>query len=416
MNKPLPPDYEHLKDLARHGTVAERRALAQRQDLPPELLYYLAQDFEPAVRSAAASNPALPAKADGMLAGDSLDEVRAAVGCKLAEHWRHGAPDMARDSLMTLSRDDVLLVRQAIAEAIKSCVDAPHALIASLARDTELLVSQPVLEFSPVLTERDLIDIIATGPADGALSAIARRRDLAAEVTDALVETGRISAITQLLRNCTAQIREDTLDRLIHRSRQVTSWQEALVERTMSKQATLKLATVLADHLLNRLVEKHAVNAEIASELHRVVQKRLDEVLPLPSKGHNDSTKFGARISQLRMKYPDGAVDATVLLAAMVAGDRNFIVAALHIATGLRVAVVEDILRSHSAKAICALCWKAGLEPQVSIELQSRIGHLSASEILVPTPTDGYALSASAMEWQIELFEAAQSAQHTAPE
>lgn len=412
-----PPDYERLKHLARNGTAAERRALAQRRDLPPEMLYYLARDAEAAVRAAAAANPASPAKADGLLAGDTVEEVRAAVGRKLAEHWRQGAPEISRDTLMTLSRDDVLRVRAAIADAIKTCVDAPHALIASLARDTELLVAQPVLEFSPVLTERDLIDIIATGAADGALSAIARRKDLASGVTEALVETGSVPAIAQLLRNSTAQIREDTLDRLIDRSRGVTSWQEALVERDgMSKRATLKLATVLADHLLSRLVQRHTVNADIATELHRVVQHRVEQIVALAPQEGGSPSGFEARIAQIRAQYPEGDVDATAVLAAMVAGDRAFIVAALHVATGLGLPVVVDVLGSHSAKAICALCWKAGLEPQVAVEVQARIGHLGEREIIRPTPTGGYALSGAAMEWQIELFEAAHNVQDTGPE
>ena len=48
-------------------------------------------------------------------------------------------------------------------------------IIKGLALDDELVVSGPVLEFSPVLTDDDLLEIIEKGPVKGGLGAIARR-------------------------------------------------------------------------------------------------------------------------------------------------------------------------------------------------------------------------------------------------
>jgi uncharacterized protein (DUF2336 family) len=53
--------------------------------------------------------------------------------------------------LEILVRDQVAKVRQIIAEALKDVTDAPPEIIQLLARDGELAVSGPVLQFSPLL-------------------------------------------------------------------------------------------------------------------------------------------------------------------------------------------------------------------------------------------------------------------------
>ena len=112
-------------------------------------------------------------------------------------------------------------VRQIVAEALKDSVDAPVAVIQKLARDIEIQVAGPILEHSPLLTDEDLLEIISHGPIRGALTAIANRRQLSDKLSDgvaaaALANTGAESnSVRKLLQNKSAQIREDTLDRIL---------------------------------------------------------------------------------------------------------------------------------------------------------------------------------------------------------
>ena len=80
----------------------------------------------------------------------------------------------AHETLEILARDQLTRVRQILAEALKDVADAPPDIIKGLALDEELVVSGPVLEFSPVLTDDDLLEIIEKGPAKGGLGTIAR--------------------------------------------------------------------------------------------------------------------------------------------------------------------------------------------------------------------------------------------------
>ncbi|MEE8283592.1 MAG: hypothetical protein V3R63_01230, partial [Alphaproteobacteria bacterium] len=159
-----PPGYQESRELARHPDVAERRRLAARTDVRPEILYYLAEDPSALVRREIAVNEATPAHADVLLARDG-DEV---VRCELARKIARLAPHLSAkerekiwaltvEALEILAQDQLARVRQALAEALKDVAEAPHHIIQRLARDVEQAVAAPVLEFSPLLSDDDLL-------------------------------------------------------------------------------------------------------------------------------------------------------------------------------------------------------------------------------------------------------------------
>ena len=61
-------NYTDAKELARSKDVSVRAALAEREDLAGELLYFLAEDDDPEVRRAVAANAAAPRQTDLLLA------------------------------------------------------------------------------------------------------------------------------------------------------------------------------------------------------------------------------------------------------------------------------------------------------------------------------------------------------------
>ena len=70
----------------------------------------------------------------------------------------------------------------------------------------ELVVCAPVLERSPVLTDEDLLEIMSSTPVQGALSAISKRRNLSADLSDAIYNSADEDAIGVMLGNTSAQI------------------------------------------------------------------------------------------------------------------------------------------------------------------------------------------------------------------
>lgn len=93
---------------------------------------------------------------------------------------------------------------------------APGNVVVRLAND-EIEVAQPLLEFSNVLSDDDLIEIIAKQSEEHRL-AIAGRATVPERVGDAIVEHGQTASVVRLVRNNNAELGEQTLERLAERA------------------------------------------------------------------------------------------------------------------------------------------------------------------------------------------------------
>jgi len=171
--------YEESKGLATSTSHAERKELAKRKDVKPEVLYFLAEDESPTVRRKVATNKNTPRQADVILSTDDNDEVRCDLALKIgrlvpniSETESEKLQELTFQVLETLANDNLTRVRQIVAEEIKRADNIPQNIIDQLAKDVELIVAAPILEYSPLLSDDDLMEIIQTGSTSGAISAI----------------------------------------------------------------------------------------------------------------------------------------------------------------------------------------------------------------------------------------------------
>jgi len=84
-NLPDSLTYEESREIAKNGSDRTRADLAQREDLRPEVLYFLAEDPSPSVRRHIAANALTPRQADLILARDDDEVVRAELAAKVAK-------------------------------------------------------------------------------------------------------------------------------------------------------------------------------------------------------------------------------------------------------------------------------------------------------------------------------------------
>jgi uncharacterized protein (DUF2336 family) len=101
-------------------------------------------------------------------------------------------------------------VRHALADALKDSPNLPHDVALALANDVES-VAIPVLQFSSVLSEADLIDIVRSG-APSKQVAIAGRAEVSNAVAGELLNTGNNAAVAKLVGNPGAALDEAQLD------------------------------------------------------------------------------------------------------------------------------------------------------------------------------------------------------------
>ncbi|WP_413207253.1 DUF2336 domain-containing protein [Rhodospirillum sp. A1_3_36] len=410
-----PIGYEEARELANHGDVEVRRALAQRDDMVPEILYYLAEDPDPDVRRAIADNSAAPSHADEILADDDDLGVRLTLAQKIAA-LAPGLSDNEKDrvrrhtyqALARLARDQIPRVRSILSDALKHVANAPPALIRKLARDVEVAVSAPVLEFSPVLTDADLLAVIRDQPGSGRLSAIAKRVGLNTTVTDAIAATDDLTAITDMLTNHGAQIREETLDAIIDRSQGIPEWQDPLVHRPrLHSDAARRLAVFVADNLLEALLLRKDLEPAAAVAVAEVVRKRLGGNV-----GEDAMVDFGPSWrDDLRVAYTscltkqtEGSLDETELATMMLHEGDTTAIAALGVMAGITPFAVAAAVNAGSPKGVVAVAWKAGLSPDFAVHLQIKLAKIPPDDVLEPTAEGGWPLSETAMEWQVEMF------------
>jgi uncharacterized protein (DUF2336 family) len=399
--------YEESKRLVRHEDSGVRADLAARSDIRPEILYFLAADSSPEVRRRTAVNTRTPAQADLILARDSNETVRRDLAAKVArlmpqlgEQDQEQAQRYVVETLELLARDHATRVRQILADALRDLVDAPPSVIQRLARDTEAVVACPVLEFSPLLADRDLIEIIGEGCASGKLKAISRRGGLGETVADAIVGTEDRDAIAALLVNASAQIREETLDSLVGQAREVKSWHEPLVGRPkLSPGMVRKLAAFVADNLLRKLQNREELDRETAKRVAEEVHRRLADGAEAAGGARETSTDLARRLQST------GQLDDEVLLQALARGDRALVREALVLRTGMDEATVDRILGAGSAKGLTALAWKAGLGMRVATQLQLRMGGIPPSDVLNARDGVDYPLTPDEMDWQLGFFQ-----------
>ena len=405
MSQALP--YERARDLATDPRPEARAGLAARRDVAPEILYFLAGDADPRVRRALAANPLTPAKGNLLLADDGDAEVRAALAAKIAGGPEPSARDrtLVSQMLERLTRDRVARVRGVIAEALKAVATADAGLIGRLARDAEILVAAPVLEYSPLLSDGDLLDVIQSSPVDGALSAISRRAYVGEEVTRAIVGTGSVPAITRLLENANAQLQESTLDSLIERASAEPSWQEPLIYRPeLNERSSIRLAQAVATQLLDRIVARRDLPPEAVQAIARAVKKRLeDEVAHRPAVG-TITDGYGPLLQKARDLRQQGRLDEAGLMVALLSDEADEVVAGLSVLTGMPVPAVLQVIAAQSPRALCGLAWAAGMSALFAAELQVHLGRIAAGAAIRPTADGQYRLPEDEMRWQMDMF------------
>jgi uncharacterized protein (DUF2336 family) len=264
-----------------------------------------------------------------------------------------------------------------------------------------------VLEFSPLLAEDDLIAVIADAPIPGALAAIARRGAVSTRIADAIVAAEDREAVTALLDNSSAQIREETLDRLIERSRDVLDWQPPLVRRpTLSSAAAAKLASFVADSLLTMLRARGDLDVETLAAVEKAVTARLGS----PSAHANPAERPAGEPAGLtgaaraRALKDRGALDEKALTEALADGDQACVAEGLALLADVPAATVARIRTARSAKGVTAIAWKAGLSMRFAIRLQARFAGVAPGEILNARDGVDYPMGDDEMDWMLEFF------------
>ena len=205
-----------------------------------------------------------------LVRGATIDERAAAAHklCRRIDEIDLSDEDrvVAHEILRVMAGDAAELVRRALAVTLKASSAVPHDVALKLARDVES-VATPMLSFSPVFTDEDLIEIIRyAGPVRQI--AIATRVSLPETVTDALVEHGAESAVRAACANDNAAFTEGSLQKAISRFANSQQLLAAVAYRqALPPSVAERLVNMVSDQVRDHLINNHALPPETALQI-----------------------------------------------------------------------------------------------------------------------------------------------------
>ncbi|MDJ0683263.1 MAG: DUF2336 domain-containing protein [Alphaproteobacteria bacterium] len=404
------PNYEEARTIAEKGDEAARRKLAAINSLQPEFLYYFATDSSPDVRRAVANNDGTPIQADVLLSKDPDQFVRADLGRKigrilpdLSTEHNQKLSDMVFEIVDTLSRDAMPEVRAIVADQVKQLGNVPPRIVERLAKDAEEIVCAPVLEFSPLLSDAFILDLIAGGLRGGALAAVGKRQALSAPVSEAVAGTLDEEGVAAFLANQTASMPPATLAALVDAAANQPAWHASLVgRRDLTRGLISKIGAFVSRALLDTLIEDNVlVDEAMAAELRAGVVARLeDDEDQLDSEP--DEAEQEREEARARALHDKGELTGALMTKAAEANEREFLVHALALLTGVAGSVTRKVLTTKDAKLAVALAWKCGFPMDFAKALMVSVLGIE-KHALAQAKGGDYPLSEDEMAWALEV-------------
>ncbi|MDJ0683598.1 MAG: DUF2336 domain-containing protein [Alphaproteobacteria bacterium] len=294
------------------------------------------------------------------LMADPSAENRADTAQKVASQFGRGElsqseSKMAEDIFEIMVRDAEVRVREALAKNLRAAPNLPHDLALKLAGDISDSVALPIIQFSEVLNDEDLIAIVETQSSVRQV-AVAERPQVSEAVSDAIVDHGSQDAVVSLVSNNGAEISEQAMVRVVEKHGDVETVQRPLVERAkLPVTVAERLVARISDELKEYLVTHHDLPEEMASDL--IMQTRERATVGLVSGGASDDELFEL-IRQLRI---NGRLTPSIILRALCLGDMPFFEVSMSELANVPVANARILLHDEGELGFKSIYAKAGM-------------------------------------------------------
>jgi len=260
----------------------------------------------------------------------------------------------AAEAALTLLLDDPSAkVRLAMAEALSMSHHAPLQVVSVLASD-QPEVAGIVLARSPLLTDNDLIDRVASGQKT-TQRLIADRPFVSMAVSAAIAEVGEPDACAALLANSGADIASLSFRRMAERHGDLALVRERLIADPRLPSDCRHMLLVKVGEALKRSPLVAALMGSVRAE--RVMRDACVKA-SLTLIENTQADEFTALIEHLRLR---GDLTSSFLIRTIAHGKVDFFGVAMVTLTGQAEARVRALLAGGHDVALSALFRKAGL-------------------------------------------------------
>lgn len=278
-----------------------------------------------------------------------------------------GERELMTEILERLIHDVEMSVRKALAERLAADDAAPRSLIMMLAND-EIPVAQPILTRSKALHDLDLIEIVRHRTFGHRL-AVTMRRELSAEVCDALVEGREPEVVTRLIENPGAAISPPTLDKLVEESKEIAEYRDPLLQRRdldpkLARRMYWWVSAALRKHIVDNFdLDPADLDVKIEHTIKQILNEPTDNAI---------SVEQAAQVAQKLSE--SGSITPQLLVQALRRGEAELFVAMLAEYSGLRPVLVRRFILEPGGEGLAIACKALDIEKPdfVSVFLLSR--------------------------------------------
>ncbi len=302
------------------------------------------------------------------LMSDGSTDNRADMAAKVATQFGSGQMSererlLAADIMRAMVRDAEVRVREALSNNLRESADAPPVVALALARDVES-VALPILEYSSVLSDDDLIEIVRLQGA-GHQGAIARRDTVSTRLVGALVDSGEETVVADLVANGGADIDEGSMRRILDDHGESDRVKDSMVQRTeLPMGIAERLVNIVADSMRDQLMANHELPPDMAADL--LMQARERATLELLSDDDLSVKNAQARVEALaRQLDQNGRLTPSIILRALCMGDLSFFEASLARRAGVPTANAKQLVHDTGRGGLKSLFASADMPPEL---------------------------------------------------
>jgi uncharacterized protein (DUF2336 family) len=261
---------------------------------------------------------------------------------------------IAEDILRAMARDVETSVRAALSENLKEYAGLSHDIALTMANDVDS-VALPVIKYSEVLSDEDLLEIVRTQGTEKQ-NAVAQRPTVSEKVADALVDTGKEEVVATLVGNEGAVISDTTFEKVLDGFGESDAVKTNIVNRQKLPIAvTERLVTLVSEKLQEQLILRHNLPPEMATDL--IIQSRERATLGILG---TDATIMDvqALASQL---HENGRLTPSIILRALCLGDMEFFEVGVAVLAKLPLGAARALIHDNGSLGLPAIMERAGL-------------------------------------------------------
>lgn len=298
------------------------------------------------------------------LLSDPTTENRAEAAVRVSKKFNAGKLSdserkIAEDIFKIMVRDAEERVRAALSDSLKDNPDVPHDVAVSLANDV-IGVAGPMLEFSEVLTDDDLMEIVKSKGVEDQI-AIAKRESLSADLTDAIVDNSDSEeVIVTLVSNEGADLKEETMDKVMDKYGEVEAVSDSLANRgKLPIGVAERLVSLVSERMRDHLVTHHEMTPDMVMDLFLSARERATVSLLSDGADVMDVRKL---VEQL---HKHGRLTETLIFRAICMGDVVFFEAALAKLCNIPVSSAYKLIHDRGHMGLSAIYRECKLSPQM---------------------------------------------------